>query len=83
MNWGVVLPYIKGERGFLPGKYHIHSDVDIIFTVITRLQLRKLKNLVTEIDPQAFVFAHAIKEASGGIMKRQHTHELLRYIYRK
>jgi uncharacterized membrane-anchored protein YitT (DUF2179 family)/predicted metal-dependent HD superfamily phosphohydrolase len=64
----------KGERGFLPGKFHIHSDVDIIFTVITRLELRKLKNLVSEIDPQAFVFAHTIKEASGGIMKRRHIH---------
>jgi uncharacterized membrane-anchored protein YitT (DUF2179 family)/predicted metal-dependent HD superfamily phosphohydrolase len=64
----------KGERGFLPGKYHVHADVDIIFTVITRLELRKLKNLVTEIDPQAFVFAHTIKEASGGIMKRRHIH---------
>jgi len=64
----------KGERGFLPGKFHVHSDVDIIFTVISRLELRKLKNLVTEIDPQAFVFAHTIKEASGGIMKRRHIH---------
>ncbi len=64
----------KGERGFLPGKFHIHSDVDIIFTVITRLELRKLKNLVSETDPQAFVFAHTIKEASGGVMKRRHIH---------
>jgi uncharacterized membrane-anchored protein YitT (DUF2179 family)/predicted metal-dependent HD superfamily phosphohydrolase len=64
----------KGERGFLPGKFHVHTDVDIIFTVISRLELRKLKNLVTEIDPQAFVFAHTIKEASGGVMKRRHIH---------
>jgi uncharacterized membrane-anchored protein YitT (DUF2179 family)/predicted metal-dependent HD superfamily phosphohydrolase len=64
----------KGERGFLPGKFHVHAEVDIIFTVITRLELRKLKNLVSEIDPQAFVFAHTIKEASGGVMKRRHIH---------
>jgi uncharacterized membrane-anchored protein YitT (DUF2179 family)/predicted metal-dependent HD superfamily phosphohydrolase len=64
----------KGERGFLPGKFSVHSEVDIIFTVITRLELRKLKNLVSEIDPQAFVFAHTIKEASGGVMKRRHIH---------
>jgi len=62
----------KGERGFLPGKFEIHSDVDIIFTVITRLELRKLKNLVNDIDPNAFVFANTIKEASGGIIKRRH-----------
>jgi uncharacterized membrane-anchored protein YitT (DUF2179 family)/predicted metal-dependent HD superfamily phosphohydrolase len=61
----------KGERGFLPGKYDISDDCDIIFTVITRLELRKLKNLVYDIDPKAFVIANTIKEASGGIIKRR------------
>ncbi|MDB5232367.1 MAG: metal dependent phosphohydrolase [Chitinophagaceae bacterium] len=64
----------KGERGFLPGNFNVSSDCDIIFTVITRLELRKLKNLVYEIDPKAFVFANTIKEASGGIIKRRHIH---------
>ncbi len=64
----------KGERGFLPGRYDVHDDCDIIFTVISRLEMRKLKNLVNEIDPRAFVFANTIKEASGGIIKRRHIH---------
>jgi uncharacterized membrane-anchored protein YitT (DUF2179 family) len=61
----------KGERGYLPGNFEISNDVDIIFTVITRLELRKLKNVVYDIDPKAFVFANTIKEASGGIVKRR------------
>ncbi|MEP6584667.1 MAG: YitT family protein [Ginsengibacter sp.] len=64
----------KGERGYLPGKFEMHQDVDIIFTVVTRLELRKLKNLVHEIDSRAFVFANMIREASGGIIKRRHVH---------
>jgi len=64
----------KGERGFLPGKFELHSDCDIIFTVITRLEIRKLKNLVHDIDSRSFVFASTIKEASGGIIKRRHIH---------
>jgi uncharacterized membrane-anchored protein YitT (DUF2179 family) len=64
----------KGERGYLPGKFDVHDDCDIIFTIITRLELRKLKNMVTEVDPNAFVFANTIKETSGGIMKRRHVH---------
>lgn len=64
----------KGERGYLPGKFETHEDVDIIFTVVTRLELRKLKNLVHEIDSRAFVFASMIREASGGIIKRRHVH---------
>ncbi len=72
MGRGITI--YKGERGFLPGKFDLHDDCDIIFTVITRLEIRKLKNLVSEIDPRSFVFASTIKEASGGIIKRRHVH---------
>jgi uncharacterized membrane-anchored protein YitT (DUF2179 family)/predicted metal-dependent HD superfamily phosphohydrolase len=64
----------KGERGFLPGKFETSTDCDIIFTVVTRLELRRLKNLVYETDPKAFVFANTIKEASGGILRRRQVH---------
>lgn len=72
MGRGITI--YKGERGFLPGKFETHAECDIIFTVITRLEIRKLKNLVAKIDPRSFVFANAIKEASGGIIKRRHIH---------
>jgi len=64
----------KGERGYLPGNFDVHEDCDIIFTIITRLELRKLKNLVAEVDHKAFVFANTIRETSGGIIKRRHMH---------
>jgi uncharacterized membrane-anchored protein YitT (DUF2179 family)/HD superfamily phosphodiesterase len=64
----------KGERGFLPGQFETSTDCDIIFTVVTRLELRKLKNVVHEIDPKAFVFANTIKEATGGILRRRAAH---------
>lgn len=64
----------KGERGFLPGKFEESTECDIIFTVVTRLEMRRLKNLVYEIDAKAFVFANNIREASGGILKRRQAH---------
>jgi uncharacterized membrane-anchored protein YitT (DUF2179 family)/predicted metal-dependent HD superfamily phosphohydrolase len=64
----------KGERGFLPGDFETSTECDIIFTVVTRLELRKLKNLVHETDPHAFVFANIIREASGGILRRRQAH---------
>lgn len=69
LNRGITI--YKGERGFLPGKYDVSSECDIIFTVITRLEFRKLKNLVYDIDPNAFIFTNEIKDASGGIIKRR------------
>ena len=64
----------KGERGFLPGKFDVSTDCDIIYTVVTRLEMRKLKNLIYDIDPNAFVFANTIKEASGGIINSRIKH---------
>lgn len=71
---GKGITIYKGERGFLPGRYEIHTDVDIIFTVISRLELRKLKNVVYAEDPRAFVFANTIKETAGGVLKRKANH---------
>ncbi len=71
---GRSITIYKGERGYLPNNSDAASHVDIIFCVITRLELRKLKNLVYEIDENAFVFANTIKEASGGIIKKRNLH---------
>jgi len=67
MNKGVTI--YKGERGFMKDAYEISNDCDIVFTVITRLEVRRLKNIILRIDPSAFIFTHTIKEASGGILK--------------
>jgi uncharacterized membrane-anchored protein YitT (DUF2179 family) len=64
----------KGERGFLKDSYEQSADVDIVFTVITRLEVRRLRNLVHSIDPKAFVFTNTIKEAAGGVLKRNVQH---------
>jgi uncharacterized membrane-anchored protein YitT (DUF2179 family) len=61
----------KGERGFMKDSYEVSADCDIVFTVITRLEVRRLRNVVHEIDPIAFVFTNTIKEAAGGVLKRK------------
>jgi uncharacterized membrane-anchored protein YitT (DUF2179 family) len=64
----------KGERGYLPGMINNHKDCDIIVTVVTRLELLNIKNAIASADPEAFMFVQNIKEASGGILKRQSRH---------
>ncbi len=64
----------KGERGFLKESFDQSQPVDIIFTVVTRLEIRRLRNLVYSIDPNAFVFTALIKEAAGGVLKRRAGH---------
>jgi len=60
----------KGERGFMKDSFEVSTDCDIVFTVVTRLEVRKLRKLVAEIDSKAFVFTHTINESSGGILKK-------------
>jgi len=70
MDLGRGITVYKGERGFMKNSFDVSQDCDIVFTVITRLEVRRLKNLVYKIDPKAFVFTNSIKEAAGGILKR-------------
>ena len=65
MKLGRGITIYKGERGFLKNNFHHHEECDIVFTVITRLEVRRLKNLVHGIDPNAFVFTNSIKEVAG------------------
>ncbi len=72
---GKGITVYKGERGYLPGSYNIKSDVDIITTVVTRLEVHQLQSAIMAIDPKAFVYIQTIKEASGGILKQKaHNH---------
>lgn len=52
------------------------SEVEhnILFCVVTRLEIPALKNLVNTIDETAFLVIHPISDASGGIVKRRPLH---------
>jgi len=59
----------KGERGFMKKSFEKSTEVDIIFTVVTRLEVRRLRDTVYEIDPKAFIFTQTVREPQGGIVK--------------
>ena len=71
MDLGRGITIYKGERGFLKDSFHESHPTDIIFTVVTRLEVRRLKNIVYNIDPKAFMFTGSIKDASGGVLKKK------------
>jgi len=59
----------KGERGF--GTRGEMGDVNILYTVITRLEMNKLKIEIERIDPNAFVVMHSVKDTKGGMIKKK------------
>jgi uncharacterized membrane-anchored protein YitT (DUF2179 family) len=50
------------------------AEQDILFCVVTRLEIPKLKSSVKRIDEAAFIAVHRITDASGGVMKKQVLH---------
>ncbi len=74
MRLGRGITVYKGERGFLKDSFNISQPCDIVFTVVTRLELRRLKNIVHELDEKAFVFTNVIKETAGGVLSRKSRH---------
>ena len=66
----------KGKRG-LRGKKAQESglnDRDIIYTVVTKLELAKVRSIVSSIDDTCFVTTHSISSVKGGMVKERKLH---------
>lgn len=67
MGRGVTV--YKGKRGY--GKKGHNTEFDIIYSVITRLEINKLKTEIEKIDPNAFVVMNSVKDTIGGMIKKK------------
>jgi uncharacterized membrane-anchored protein YitT (DUF2179 family) len=59
----------KGERGYLPGSFDVSHDVDIVMTIVTRLEIHRIQEAIKTTDPNAFFYVQRIKEVKGGVGK--------------
>jgi uncharacterized membrane-anchored protein YitT (DUF2179 family) len=61
---------LKGRGGY--GKRgESTKDMDILYCVVTRLEVSKLKNIVEGIDETAFMVMHSINDTKGGMIKKR------------
>jgi uncharacterized membrane-anchored protein YitT (DUF2179 family) len=70
MGRGVTI--YNGKRGYstdgTPG------DIEIVYTVITRLELNRLNTEILKIDTNAFVVMTNVKDTKGGMIKKRPMH---------
>lgn len=67
---GRGLTIYSGKRGF--GKRGENPvTTDILFTVVTRLEISRLTNEVEKIDPNAFIVMQSIRDTKGGMVKKR------------
>jgi len=68
MGRGVTV--YKGTRGF--GKRGtVNTEIDILYSVITRLEVARLNTEILKIDPSAFVIMNSIKDTRGGMIRKK------------
>lgn len=66
---GRGLTVYTGKRGF--GKSGQSFDTEIIYCVITRLELSRILTEIEKIDPNAFVVMSPVKDTRGGMIKKR------------
>jgi uncharacterized membrane-anchored protein YitT (DUF2179 family) len=54
-----------GKRGY------VNQEQQILFAVVTRLEISRLKSEIGLIDAHAFVVMHSIKDTNGGMIKKR------------
>lgn len=66
LNRGVTI--YKGRGGLSD------AEQDILFCVVTRLEIGGVKRVAREIDPSAFIIVYPLADAEGGIIKKTALH---------
>jgi uncharacterized membrane-anchored protein YitT (DUF2179 family) len=66
----------KGKRGIIGKAANEEglNDQDILFVVITKLELAKLQREIEDIDQHAFTVTHKLGSAKGGMLKKSPLH---------
>ncbi len=68
LGHGVTL--YDAKRGYFP-QGETPPAIQVIYTVITRLEIAKLQTEIDAIDPNAFVIMSSVKDTIGGVIKKK------------
>lgn len=70
MGRGVTV--YNGKKGYGKKGETIHTD--ILYTVVTRLELNRLSLEIEKIEPSAFIVMNSVKDTKGGMIKKRPLH---------
>ena len=51
-----------------------NEEQDILFCVVTRLEIGRIRTAAHGVDPAAFIVVHSLSDAEGGIIRKLSTH---------
>ncbi|MCM0607205.1 MAG: YitT family protein [Xanthomonadaceae bacterium] len=59
-----------GKGGYRSSS-HPSSNIDILYSVVTRLELLRLKTEVSKLDEKAVIIEHTVNDVRGGVIKKR------------
>lgn len=68
-NLGHGVTTYKGKSGY--GKQGESGNVEIVYTVVTRLELNRLKSEIHNVDENAFVIISSVLDTKGGMVPKR------------
>jgi uncharacterized membrane-anchored protein YitT (DUF2179 family) len=76
-KFGRGITIYKGKRSMIGKNADLEgvADMEIIFTIVTRLEIGKDKKLVNEVDENAFIYCSPISNTKGGVLKKRPLHD--------
>jgi uncharacterized membrane-anchored protein YitT (DUF2179 family) len=77
IKFGRGITIYKGKRSMIGKNADLDgvADMEIIFTIVTKLEIGKVKKLVNEVDENAFIYCFPVSNAKGGVLKKRPLHE--------
>jgi uncharacterized membrane-anchored protein YitT (DUF2179 family) len=63
----------KGKGGYRKTG-NLEKEIDVLFTVVTNLEITRLRNEIEKIDSKAFLVMNTVNDTHGGIMKKRRRH---------
>ena len=60
----------KGKGGYRQDEQD-SREIDVLFTVVTNLEITRLKNEIQRIDSKAFLVMNTVNDTKGGTLKRR------------
>jgi len=75
-KFGRGITIYKGKRSMIGKAADLDgvADMEIIFTIVTKLEIGKIKKLVNEVDENAFIYCTPVSNAKGGVLKKRPLH---------
>jgi uncharacterized membrane-anchored protein YitT (DUF2179 family) len=76
-KFGRGITIYKGKRSMIGKNADMDgvADMEIIFTIVTKLEIGRVKKLVNEVDENAFIYCSPISNTKGGVLKKRPLHD--------